>query len=61
VDLDEVVLNTLLAEGIDVPTAVAGSLKDREPGLEESNSARAYALGLVAAIVVMVLLLLWLV
>jgi hypothetical protein len=28
-DLDEVALNTLLAEGIDVPTAVAGSAHDR--------------------------------
>jgi hypothetical protein len=59
-DLDEVALNTLLAEGIDVPTAVAGSLKDREPELEESHSAHAHALGLVTAIVVVVLLLVWL-
>lgn len=57
-DLDEVALNTLLAEGIDLPTSVAGSIQGREPDPDVSNSNAASTLGVVAAIIV-VLLLLW--
>jgi hypothetical protein len=36
-DEDEVALNVLLAEGIDVPTAYAGSISDDSPKPSGSN------------------------
>lgn len=59
-DHDEVALNALLAEGIDVPTAIAGSIDDgcSEPVVKDSSFA--HVLGLAAALIVTLLLLFWL-
>jgi hypothetical protein len=59
-DLDEVALNTLLAEGIDVPTSFAGSIQDREIESEIRDSNMAHTLGVVVSLIVLLLLLFWL-
>jgi hypothetical protein len=61
---DEVAFNTLLADGLDVPTAYAASIRDPQPaGIEDSKAAtynyrRSIDLGLLAGLVLVVLWLL---
>jgi hypothetical protein len=54
-DLDEVALNTLLAEGIDVPTSIAGAM----PDVEDSTTPQTHTFGLAVALVLL-LIVLWL-
>jgi hypothetical protein len=57
-DVDEVALNTLLADGVDAPTAYAASVRD-EPQPAVNQSTNWFAVGvLVGGLVVFLLLLL---
>jgi len=49
-DIDEIALNVLLAEGVDVPTAIAAAADDRNPPRPESNAPR--IAGLIVAVIV---------
>jgi len=59
-EIDEVALNALLLDGMDLPTAVAGSLKEEEFEPDENNSKSPPIVALVAAIIVATLVLWWL-
>ena len=59
-EIDEVALNVLLLDGMDVPTAVAGSLKEEEPEPEANDSKSSTIVALVAAIIVATLIIWWL-
>ncbi len=56
-DIDEVALNTLLAEGVDFPTAYAASVRDNEPR-EPKQLSGWFVAGAVLGVIVFVLILL---
>jgi hypothetical protein len=60
-EIDEVALNVLLSDGMDLPTAVAGSLREAETEADTNESKLPHIVGLLAAIIVATLLLWWLV
>ena len=51
-EIDEVALNVLLLDGMDVPTAVAGSLTEQEPDPAANDLKSPSVVALVAAIIV---------
>jgi hypothetical protein len=58
-EIDEIALNILLLDGMDVPTAVAGSLKEEEPEPAANELKSPTLVALVAAIIVATLLIWW--
>ena len=60
-EIDEVALNVLLLDGMDVPTAVAGSLKEEEPEPAANDLKSPSIVALVAAIIVATLLIWWMI
>jgi hypothetical protein len=59
-EIDEVALHVLLLDGMDAPTAVAGSLRELETESDSNDSKLPHIVGFVAAIIVTTLLLWWL-
>lgn len=60
-EIDDVALNVLLLNGMDVPTAVAGSIKDEEPEPAPNHLKSSTIIAFVAAIIVATLLVWWLI
>ena len=56
-DLDEVALNVLLAEGLDVPTAMEASRRDGDSGTAVLSSVGLVILVVVALLVIAILIL----
>jgi hypothetical protein len=50
-EIDEVALNTMLADGVDLPTAVVGSVKDPQPARDWPQVAGAIAGAIVLGVI----------
>jgi hypothetical protein len=58
-DIDEAALNTLLADGVDAPTAFAASVSDEPQDAVRPSNNHSWLIGVIVGALLVVLWLLW--